>query len=138
SRVPPMPVIGILDSRSPGMAADTLLAAFRQGLAQTGFVESRNVAIEYHFAGPQSDRLSALVADLVRRQVAVIAGRGAGIFWPAALIGRVYPGRQPARLGGNHGDALANPAGRSCSERNRAGLRGELVGRHRRTEKHAC
>src|SRR5262249_4965352 len=71
---PAMPVIGILDSRSPGMAADTLLAAFRQGLVQTGFVEGRNVAIEYHFAGPQSDRLSALVADLVRRQVAVIAG----------------------------------------------------------------
>ena len=69
-----MPVIGFLDSRSPGMAADTLLAAFRQGLAQTGFVEGRDVAIEYHFAGPQSDRLSALVADLVRRQVAVIAG----------------------------------------------------------------
>src|SRR5262249_51253587 len=56
-----------------------------------------------------------------------------GVFWPAALIDRVYPGRQPARLGGNHDDALANPAGRSCSERNRAGLRGELVGRHRRT-----
>src|SRR5262245_44773489 len=70
----PMPVVGFLDSRSPGMAADTLLAAFRQGLAQTGFVEGRDVAIEYHFAGPQSDRLSALVADLIRRQVAAIAG----------------------------------------------------------------
>src|SRR5262245_48852964 len=61
--------------------------------------------------------------------------RGAGIFWPAALIDRVYPGRQPARLGGNHDYALANPAGGSCSERNRAGVRGELVGGHRRAEK---
>jgi putative ABC transport system substrate-binding protein len=69
-----MPVIAFLDSRSPGMAVDPFLAAFRQGLTQTGLVEGRNVAIEYHFAGPQSDRLQALAADLVRRQVAVIAG----------------------------------------------------------------
>ena len=70
---PTMPVIGFLDSRSPGMAANNL-AAFRQGLAQTGFVEGRNVGIEYRFAELQNDRLPALAADLVRRQVAVIAG----------------------------------------------------------------
>jgi putative tryptophan/tyrosine transport system substrate-binding protein len=67
------PVIGFLDSRSPGMAANNL-PAFRQGLAQTGFVEGRNVGIEYRFAELQNDRLPALAADLVRRQVAVIAG----------------------------------------------------------------
>src|SRR6516164_2453755 len=70
---PAMPVIGFLDSRSPGMAADNL-AAFRQGLAQTGFVEGRNVGIEYRFAELQNDRLPPLAADLVRRQVTVIAG----------------------------------------------------------------
>src|SRR5262245_42678465 len=68
-----MPVIGFLDSRSPGTAANNL-PAFRQGLAQTGFVEGRNVGIEYRFAELQNDRLPALAADLVRRHVAVIAG----------------------------------------------------------------
>jgi putative ABC transport system substrate-binding protein len=68
-----MPVIGFLDSRSPEMAANNL-PAFREGLAQTGFVEGRNVGIEYRFAELQNDRLPALAADLVRRQVAVIAG----------------------------------------------------------------
>jgi putative ABC transport system substrate-binding protein len=70
---PTMPVIGFLDSRSPAMAANNL-PAFREGLAQTGFVEGRNVGIEYRFAELQNDRLPALAADLVRRQVAVIAG----------------------------------------------------------------
>jgi putative ABC transport system substrate-binding protein len=73
AQLPAMPVIGFLDSRSPGMAANNL-PAFRQGLAQTGFVEGRNVGIEYRFAELQNDRLPALAADLVRRQVAVIAG----------------------------------------------------------------
>src|SRR5262245_65780475 len=68
-----MPVIGFLDSRSPEMAANKL-PAFREGLAQTGFVEGRNAGIEYRFAELQNDRLPALAADLVRRQVAVIAG----------------------------------------------------------------
>ena len=70
---PTMPVIGFLDSRSPEMAANNL-PAFREGLAQTGFVEGRNVGIEYRFAELQNDRLPALAADLVRRQVADIAG----------------------------------------------------------------
>src|SRR5262249_5958942 len=68
-----MPVIGFLDSRPHEMAANNL-PAFREGLAQTGFVEGRNVGIEYRFAELQNDRLPALAADLVRRQVAVIAG----------------------------------------------------------------
>jgi putative ABC transport system substrate-binding protein len=68
-----MPVIGFLDSLSPDAFPDRL-RGFRQGLSETGFVEGRNVAIEFRFAELQNDRLPALAADLVRRQVAVIAG----------------------------------------------------------------
>jgi putative tryptophan/tyrosine transport system substrate-binding protein len=65
---PAMPVIGVL-STFPGVGLD---AAFRQGLGEAGYVEGRNVAIEYRSAENQFDRLPALAADLVRRQVTVI------------------------------------------------------------------
>ena len=68
----PMPVIGVLTSRVSGDAPQ-LLAAFRQGLKDTGFVEGQNVRIEYRFAGNENERLPALAADLVHRQVTVIA-----------------------------------------------------------------
>jgi putative ABC transport system substrate-binding protein len=70
-----MPVVGFLNSRSPG-ADPQLIAAFRQGLKDTGYVESQNVAIEYRFAEDQYDRLPSLAADLVRRQVTVIVANG--------------------------------------------------------------
>jgi putative tryptophan/tyrosine transport system substrate-binding protein len=69
---PAMPVVGFLHSASPGPYA-RLVAAFQQGLGETGYVEGRNVAIEYRWANDQYDRLPALAADLVRRQVTVIA-----------------------------------------------------------------
>jgi putative tryptophan/tyrosine transport system substrate-binding protein len=70
---PAMPVIGFL--RDTSLANSThLVAAFRQGLKETGFIEGRNVVVEYRSAEDQADRLPALVVDLVRQQVALIVG----------------------------------------------------------------
>jgi putative ABC transport system substrate-binding protein len=72
---PALPVIGYLSSASPDSDAGRL-RWFRQGLSETGYVEGQNVAIEYRWAQEQNDRLPALAADLVSRQVTVIAMAG--------------------------------------------------------------
>src|SRR5262249_61870459 len=70
-----MPVIGYLSSGSP-KGFGTRLAAFRQGLQETGYHEGQSVTIEYRWAEGQNDRLPALAADLARRSVSVIAAIG--------------------------------------------------------------
>ena len=72
---PAMPVIGFLSSASPQPIAH-LVRAYHQGLSETGYVEGRNVAIEYRWAEGHNDRLSGMAGDLVRRQVSVIATIG--------------------------------------------------------------
>jgi len=75
-----MPVVGFLNAASPQNYARQL-AAFLKGLGETGFVDGQNVAIEYRWAEGKNERLQTMAADLVQRQVAVIAAISA----PAAL-----------------------------------------------------
>ena len=81
---PSLPKIGVLCSKSPSEEA-RLLSRFRQGLNEIGYVEGHNVAIEYRWANDQNDRLPELVADLVRRQMTVIATPGSH---PATLAAK--------------------------------------------------
>src|SRR5580693_4404317 len=81
---PAMPVVGLVNGQSPE-ASVRIAGAFRKGLNEAGYVEGQNVTVEYHWMEGQYDRLPSLMADLVRRHVAVIATPGSN---PAALAAK--------------------------------------------------
>ena len=81
---PTMPVIGLLGSESLDLWASRM-RAFHEGLSEMGYIDGRNVAIEYRWAEGHNDRLPALAADLVRRRVTVIATPGST---PATLAAK--------------------------------------------------
>jgi len=141
---PAMPVIGFLRSTA-ATGSENLVGAFRQGLNEAGFVEGQNVAVEYRFADDRDDRLPAMAAELVRRQVAVIVTNGLATLAAKAVTATIpivfTTGFDPVRTGfvaslsrpgGNvtgvvHtvGDlaakrlGLGNPAGRLRGSRNK-------------------
>jgi putative tryptophan/tyrosine transport system substrate-binding protein len=87
---PAMPVIGYLNPSTPETDVN-FAAAFRAGLSETGFVEGRNVAIEYKFAHNDYGRLQDLAADLLRRRVSVIVATGASSALAAKAVTSTIP-----------------------------------------------
>jgi putative tryptophan/tyrosine transport system substrate-binding protein len=98
-----LPVVGMVQGASAD-ASTAYVAAFRKGLGETGYVEGQNVTVEYHWLEGQFDRLPALMADLVRRHVAVIAVIGDVAAIPAKAATATIPivfavGQDPVKTG---------------------------------------
>jgi len=108
----PLPVIGFLRSGDAG-GAGHLVGAFRRGLNEAGLLEGRNVSVEYQFADEQHERLPALVADSVRRQVAVIVANTIAAIAAKSVAGRTpivfVGGSDPVRIG--LVESLSRPGG---------------------------
>src|SRR5215471_17218896 len=127
SQQPALPVIGLLGGVSAARYADRM-AGFHRGLSETGYVEGRNVAIEYRWADDHYDRLPALAADLVSRRVAVIFAAGPDVALQAAMAAtKTIPivfvtGSDPVAAG--FVPSLARPDGNVTGLAN---LGGELV-----------
>src|SRR5215469_12660878 len=92
---PMLPVIGFVSGRSPEASA-AVAAAFRKGLSEAGYVEPRNVTVEYHWLDGRYELLPSLMADLVRRGVTVIATPGSS---PAAIAAKAASATIPIVFG---------------------------------------